>query len=206
MGVLSALILPLIVHPILFGLYAKQRHHRPGLLWAIIALAIDIAMVFLCTYDLHTPATVTNTFLITDCSATIGTIIPLLILYFGKDLPFDVIENFGTRLRRGVFRLWVFFSATWVLFFTVRYYLNCELVYGGRIFCRFSGVRHYYAVTYESPFDIGTWFVSGPLLGFMCGVAACWVIEGFIRPGARDQADTALLLTEKVDEPAAPET
>ena len=200
MGLLSALILPLIIHPVLFGLYAQKRHRRIRFLWAIIALAIDIAMVFLCTYDLHTPATIINVLIVTSSSVAIGTIILVVILNFGGGASLYSCQDFSGRLRHGVFRLWVFFSSAWVVYWTVIYCQSCELTYGGGLFCRFSGARHYYSGIYESPFDIGRQFMGGPLLAFASGLAACWVIEGFIPSERKNRRDTVLLLTDRVDE------
>jgi hypothetical protein len=178
------LLLPFLIQPILLGIYAKKAHRRIGIIWGILALAMDIAITTF--FETHMAAQLTadaakevGTVIISDASAEIGiaiiisTMVTLAILVMLRNGPqAKAGEDLPINLQRGLLRIWALISVSWIIFCAIEFLQNCTSRYA----CVFSASEH-------SPiyFDIGKWLIGFPALVFVIGLAACWVVEGFRR-------------------------
>ena len=176
----SVVLLLFLVHPILFGVYSQKWRHRKGVIWAIVAFFINqiILIVLISASQLAYSTTILSIY--SWISILSCTIILAILLAQSEDPPAPPPkDDFSVRLWRGVFRIWVLASASWVIAWTITYYQSCGWFVQERALCYFTRRRDY--PTVQSYFDLIIWFIGVPALGFVIALAACWVFEGFRR-------------------------
>lgn len=195
----SVVLLLFFVQPLLFGIYSQKWRHRVGTIWAIGAFFTNLIMMVVFIAVSQLPYSITNLSIGSGVSIFIGTIAIVILLAQSKDPPARPKDDFSARLWRGVFRIWVLTSASWVTAWTIIYYQSCGPFVHERALCYFSRRRDH--PTLESYFDIVIWFIGVPALGIVVGLAACWVIDGFRRLDKQNHAETVLLGTDAVGAP-----
>jgi hypothetical protein len=180
----AVLLLPFLIQPILLGIYAWKAHRRNGIIWGILALAMDIAITTF--FETHMAgqwpadaAKEVSTVIISDAAAEIGTAIIIstmvtaAILVMLRNGPqAKAVGDFPINLQRGLLRIWALLSGSWIIFCAIEFLQNCNSRYA----CAFFGAGHN-----SIYFDIGKWIIGFPALVFLIGLAGCWVVEGFRR-------------------------
>jgi hypothetical protein len=174
------LLLLFVMQPIMLGIYVTRVHRPGGLLWGIVAFGMDIAVLVF--FELHMAAHT-----IADMAAEVGiaiilsTLSILAILELLEDGPKvkageDPLINF----RRGLFRIWIFISGSWLIYCTIVYLKSCSSLYACEFFT--SGHNPVYL-------DIGTRLIGPPILAFLTGIVICWVVDGFKRSSSTEGND-----------------
>jgi hypothetical protein len=175
---LGLLCLLFIVQPALIGVHAQRTYHRAGACLGILAFVLDVGILVF--FETHRPSG-----LIFDFVAEAGTVVSLSAISVLAAL--EVLRNGpparaeGTlriNFRRGVFRIWLLISGSWIAFCVIKF-RDCP----------------YWRHGDYSPFDnylgVGEWFVGIPALTFITGLAVCWVFDGFGRSPPHSSGDPA---------------
>jgi len=179
---LTLLLLLFIIQPILLGAFVRKVHRRSGLLWGLLAFSMDVGTLVL--FERHMAAQV-----FADAAAEVGTaiilstivIVAILVSLDGGPQTRAGAEP-SINFRRGLFRIWVLISGSWIIFCATTFVNKCFSRYACDFFS--SGSSSIY-------FDIGTRFIGIPLLAFMACLALCWVVEGFGRSSPRSSGESA---------------
>ena len=177
LSIIILFLLALVIQPIVLGLYANKSERFKSIMWGFLALALSIAIIAF--FDTHVGARSTG-----DMAAEVGiaiiisTIIILIILVARRAASPETTEgDFQSRLRRGLFRIWVLITVPWIMIFVIEYTpkcarYNCEMVQN-LLAMKVDNLPVY--------IGIGEWVIAIPTLAFGIGLGACWVIDGFKR-------------------------
>jgi hypothetical protein len=196
----SVVLLMFFVHPILFGVYSQKWRHRTGAIWAVVSFFTNLIMLIIFIAVSRLPYSTTNLSIGSGISILFCTITMAILLAQSEDPPAPPPkDDFSVRLWRGVFRIWVLASASWVIAWTIIYYQSCGWFVQERALCYFSRRRDY--LTSQSYFDVIIWFIGVPALGIVTALAACWVINGFRRLDKQNHGETVLLGTDPIGPP-----
>jgi len=122
---LTLLLLLFIIQPILLGAFVRKVHRRSGLLWGLLAFSMDVGTLVL--FERHMAAQV-----FADAAAEVGTaiilstivIVAILVSLDGGPQTRAGAEP-SINFRRGLFRIWVLISGSWIIFCATTFVNKC---------------------------------------------------------------------------------
>jgi hypothetical protein len=182
-NLIALILMPFVIQPVLLGIYVRKHPCRSGILWGLLAFAINIGIITF--FEMHKSGQ-----LFGDAVAEVGTtifistmfILALLeVLRKGPHAP--TAGSFPIHLWRGLSRIWITIFTGWTVFCAIAFHeyskYSCEYL-------------HYLlsdqGICFRGYWDVAKWFIPIPALVFMIVLASCWVVEGFRRQKAFDRA------------------